>query len=77
MNIKVWFSFKMINSTYIYLLILFISLLIFGYWFFYSKSNKNDISSKLLLKSLLEGFDLDLPDELKTLDNSSTDAQKL
>ena len=77
MNIKVWFSFKMINSTYIYLLFPFISILIFGYWFFYSKSNKNDISSKLLLKSLLESFDLDLPDELKTLDNSSTDAQKL
>tara|TARA_B100000579_G_C22178786_1_gene553165 strand:+ start:180 stop:383 length:204 start_codon:yes stop_codon:yes gene_type:complete len=67
----------MINSTYIYLLFPFISILIFGYWFFYSKSNKNDISSKLLLKSLLESFDLDLPDELKTLDNSSTDAQKL
>tara|TARA_Y100001968_G_scaffold87892_1_gene78912 strand:+ start:327 stop:533 length:207 start_codon:yes stop_codon:yes gene_type:complete len=67
----------MINSNYIYLLFPFISILILGYWFFYSKSNKNDISNKLLLKSLLESLDLDLPDELKTLDNSSSDAQKL
>ena len=31
----------------------------------------------MLLKKLLEGLDLELPEELKTLDNSPTDPQKL
>ena len=41
------------------------------------KSNKTEISSKILLKNLLESLELELPDELKRLDNSSTDPQKL
>ena len=31
----------------------------------------------MVLKNLLENLDMDLPDELKALDNSSTDPQKL
>ena len=38
---------------------------------------KNETNNKILLKNLLEGLDIELPDELKALDNSSTDAQKL
>ena len=38
---------------------------------------KNNINNKILLKDLLEGFDLELPEELKALDNSSSDTQKL
>ena len=34
------------------------------------------MSNKLLLKNLLEGFDLEIPDELKRIDNSNTDPQK-
>ena len=33
--------------------------------------------NKILLKNLLEGLDLELPEELKTIDNSSSDPQKL
>tara|TARA_Y100001968_G_scaffold227266_1_gene210027 strand:+ start:1859 stop:2041 length:183 start_codon:yes stop_codon:yes gene_type:complete len=44
--------------------------------FFNFKSNKSNISNKLLLKNLLESFDLELPEELKHLENSSTDPQK-
>ena len=46
------------------------------YLFFIFKSDKNQISNKLVLKNLLESLDMDLPDELKALDNSSTDTQK-
>ena len=67
----------MINSTYLYsffLLIGFGSLLFF---FLNFRSGKNEINNKILLKNLLEGLDMEVPDELKTLDNSSTDPQKL
>ena len=66
----------MINSTYLYLLIstIVVSLLLFIYLNF--KPNKSNISNKLLLKNLLEGFDLEIPEELKRLDNSTTDPQK-
>ena len=66
----------MINSTYLYLV--FSSLAVFSLLilFFNLKANKTHINNKILLKSLLESFELDLPDELKRLDNSSTDPQK-
>tara|TARA_Y100001968_G_scaffold320999_1_gene354734 strand:+ start:2838 stop:2996 length:159 start_codon:yes stop_codon:yes gene_type:complete len=41
-----------------------------------SKDFKSEKNNKMLLKNLLEGFDLELPDELKQLENSSTDPQK-
>ncbi len=66
----------MINSTYLYLFIstIVVSLLLFIYLNF--KPNKSNNSNKLLLKNLLEGFDLEIPEELKRLDNSTTDPQK-
>ena len=46
------------------------------YLFFYFRTGRNEISNKIVLKNLLESFDLELPDELKSIDNSSTDSQK-
>ncbi len=66
----------MINSFYLYLF--FSSLAIFALIiiFLIFRPNKTLINNKILLKSLLEGFDLELPEELKTLDSTSTDPQK-
>ena len=66
----------MINITYLYFFLS--SLIVFSllYIFFNLKPHKTDISNKLLLKNLLEGLDMELPDELKRLDTSSTDPQK-
>ena len=47
------------------------------YLFLNFRSSKNQINNKIVLKNLLENLDMDLPDELKALDNSSTDPQKL
>ena len=41
--------------------------------FFSFRTGKNEISNKIVLKRLLESLDMELPDELKALDNSSTD----
>ena len=46
------------------------------YLFFNFRSGKNQINNKIVLKNLLESLDMDLPDELKALDSSSTDPQK-
>ena len=67
----------MINSPYIYLFFTSLTFCVFLFLFFNLKPNKTHINNKLLLKNLLEGFDLELPEELKTLDNSTTDPQKL
>ena len=67
----------MINNTYLYsFLILFASCVLF-YLFINFRLGKNEINNKILLKDLLEGLDMELPEELKALDNSSTDTQKL
>ena len=66
----------MINGNYLYIVL---SSLVFSFvlfLFFNFKSNKSNLSSKLLLKNLLEGLDLELPEELKQLEKSSTDPQK-
>ena len=47
------------------------------YLFFNFRSDKTAINNKILLKNLLEGLDMELPEELKAIDNSSTDPQKL
>ena len=67
----------MINSTYLYLF--FSSFAIFSllYYLFSLKPNKSNLNNKIILRNLLESLDLDLPDELKRLDNSSADPQKL
>ena len=46
-------------------------------FFFIFKPNKANVSNKILLKNLLESLDLELPEELKHLDNTTTDPQKL
>ena len=66
----------MFNSNYLYFFFPTLLILSFIYLFFNFKSNKSLISNKKLLKTLLESFDLELPDELKSLDNSPTDPQK-
>ena len=67
----------MIHSTYLYLIFSSFALLFFLYFFFNFRNDKNEISNKVLLKNLLEGLDLELPEELKGLDNSPTDPHKL
>ena len=47
------------------------------YFFLNFRSGKSEINNKILLKNLLEGLDMEVPDELRTLDDSSTDPQKL
>ncbi|WP_413677889.1 hypothetical protein [Prochlorococcus sp. MIT 0916] len=67
----------MINSTYLYSFLTFISICSIFYLFLNFRPGKNEENNKKLLKNLLEGLDMELPEELKALDNSSTDAQKL
>ena len=67
----------MINSTYLYSFFLLFGFGSLVYFFLNFRSGKNEINNKILLKNLLEGLDMEVPDELKTLDNSSTDPQKL
>ena len=66
----------MINSTYLYSLFILFAICSLIYLFFNVRSGKNQISNKIVLKNLLESLDLDLPDELKAIDNSTTDPQK-
>ena len=40
-----------------------------------TKPYKNNISNKKLLKNLLEGFDLELPDELKEIRSRSNNSR--
>ncbi len=64
------------NSSYLYLLFSTIGVFSLVWLFFNFKPNKNHLSNKLLLKNLLESLDLEIPEELKRLDNSSADPQK-
>ena len=66
----------MINITYLYsFLILLVCCLTF-YFILNFRPFKSESNNKLLLKKLLEGLDLELPEELKALENSSNEAQK-
>ena len=67
----------MINSTYLYLFFSCIAIFSLLYYLFNLKPNKTNLNNKILLRNLLESLDLDLPDELKRLDNSSADPQKM
>ena len=67
----------MLNNTYLYSFFILIAIFSIFYLFLYFRPGKSEISNKILLKNLLEGLDLELPEELKALDNSSTDPQKL
>ena len=67
----------MLSTHNLYLFFLSILFILLLYLFLNSRSNKNNIDNKILLKNLLEGFDLEIPEELKRLDKSSTDPQEL
>ncbi len=66
----------MINSTYLYSFLILFAISCLIYLFINFRPGKNEINNKILLKNLLEGLDMELPDELKTIDNSSPDPQK-
>ena len=61
-----------------HLYLLISSLVVFSifYLFFNFRNAKPNLNNKVILKNLLESFDLELPEELKRLENSSTDPQK-
>ena len=71
-----YIPFGMIYSSYLYLFFSSVAIFSLLYFLFNFKPNKNHINNKKLLKNLLENLDLELPEELKRLDNSSTDPQK-
>ena len=68
--------FLMISSSYLYTFFILLAIILLIYLFLNFRSGKNQISNKIVLKKLLESLDMDLPDELKALDSSSTDPQK-
>ncbi len=67
----------MINNTSLYFFFIFFGICSLFYLFLNFRPSKNEINNKILLKNLLEGLDVELPEELKALDNSSTDPQEL
>ena len=77
MNIKKLLIFLMNNNTYLYSFFILFAICSIFYFFFNFRPGKSEINNKILLKNLLEGLDMELPEELKALDNASTDAQKL
>ena len=66
----------MINISYLYFFFILFAICSLFYFFLNFRPGKNDINNKILLKNLLEGLEMELPEELKALDNSSTDPQK-
>ena len=71
MKIKTKFLIIMLSNNYVYI---FSSLLIassVAFYFISFRSYKSEANNKILLKNLLEGLDMDLPDELKSLENRS------
>ena len=66
----------MINNTYTYFFFIVFGIGSLVYLFFNFRTDKTHISNKIVLKNLLESLDMDLPDELKSLDDSSTNPQK-
>ena len=77
MNIKMLMSSLMINSTYLYWFFLFFCIVSLVFFLINFRSSKNELNNKILLKNLLESLDVDLPEELKTLDSSPADTQNL
>ncbi len=67
----------MFNSTYLYSFFVFFSIASLVYLILNFRTSKNELDNKILLKNLLEGLDMDLPEELKALDSSTSDPQKL
>ncbi len=67
----------MISNTYLYSFVIFFAICSLYFLFLNFRSGKNEINNKILLKNLLERLDLELPEELKGLDNSSTGPRNL
>ncbi len=76
MNIYMQEIFLMFNSTYLYTSLILLVFCFIFYFFINYRPGKSDINNKLLLKKLLEGLEMDLPEELKGLENTSNDPQK-
>ena len=57
----------MINSTHLYLLLSSLVAFSILYLFFNFRNTKPNLNNKVVLKNLLESFDLELPEELKRL----------
>ena len=76
MNITLLVLNGMINGTYTYLFFSFIAFISLLFLLLNFRPVKNNINNKLILKNLLESLDLELPEELKQLDSSSTDPKK-
>ena len=70
------YIFLMLNSTYLYSFLIFLLSCFVFYFIINYRPGKSDTNNKLLLKKLLEGLDVELPEELKALENSSNDSQK-
>ena len=66
----------MINNLNLYLLFLF-SFIFLIYLILNFRPSNDELSNKIILKKLLEGLDMDIPEELKSLNSSPTDNQKL
>tara|TARA_Y100001968_G_scaffold273285_1_gene265945 strand:- start:45 stop:251 length:207 start_codon:yes stop_codon:yes gene_type:complete len=67
----------MINIIYLYSFFVFLLIGSLFYLILNFRPSKEALNNKILLKNLLEGLDMDLPEDLKALDSSSTDPQKL
>ena len=65
------------STTYLYSFFIVFALGCLFYFFLSFRHGKNHPNNKILLKNLLESLDMELPEELKALENSSTDPQKL
>ena len=66
----------MINITYLYSFFILLVCCFTSYFIINYRTGKSETNNKLLLKKLLEGLDVELPAELKALENSSNDSQK-
>ena len=66
----------MINFIYLYSFLFLIAFSLLVFLFFNFRSGKNELRTKMVLKELLENLDMELPEELKSLDHPSTDPQK-
>ena len=66
----------MINIIYLYSFFVLLFIGSFFYFIHNFRTSNHTLNNKILLKNLLEGLDMDLPEELRALDSSSTDPQK-
>jgi len=67
----------MISINHLYIFISLLGAFALLKLFFNLRPNKNHLNNKILLRNLLQSLELELPEELKRLDNSSPDTQKL